>query len=166
MQALDGIAKACAAAIPPTRFFLLTDKKETQTQRPAKRLPSRTRRFRYQYPRARSRKTAGQTESMQSVTRAISARTISAKKFASPDNNKQDTKDLLAYDTYELVGICESPLYLNFERGSTSLATAVATLPLYTGGRMGQRGLYRDLCLPCRRRQDLFRRVQKKMRTR
>lgn len=43
-------------------------------------------------------------------------------------NNKKDTRDLFAYDEYELVGICESPLYLNFERGSTSLGNgSVAT---------------------------------------
>ena len=42
--------------------------------------------------------------------------------------NKQDTRDLFAYEEYELVGICESPLYLNFERGSTSLGNgSVAT---------------------------------------
>lgn len=36
-------------------------------------------------------------------------------------NNKEDTKDLFQYDTYKVTGLINSPLYMNFERGSTSL---------------------------------------------
>lgn len=36
-------------------------------------------------------------------------------------NNKEDTLDMLAYDTYTITGIANSPLFLNFERGSTSI---------------------------------------------
>ncbi len=36
-------------------------------------------------------------------------------------SNDKNTRDMLAYDTYTITGLVESPLYLNFERGSTSL---------------------------------------------
>ncbi len=37
------------------------------------------------------------------------------------DSNADDTRELLAYDTYTLVGLAESPLYLNYERGTASI---------------------------------------------
>lgn len=37
------------------------------------------------------------------------------------DTNEGDTLDMFAYEEYELVGLIDSPVYLNFERGSTSL---------------------------------------------
>ncbi len=36
-------------------------------------------------------------------------------------DNTDDTLDMLAYDTYTITGIADSPLYLNFERGSSSI---------------------------------------------
>lgn len=36
-------------------------------------------------------------------------------------SNEEDTLDMLAYDAYTIVGIADSPLYLNFERGSSSV---------------------------------------------
>lgn len=36
-------------------------------------------------------------------------------------SNKEDTLDMLSYDSYILTGIADSPLYLNFERGSSSI---------------------------------------------
>ena len=47
------------------------------------------------------------------------------------NSNESDTRDLFAYDTYEIVGLCESPLYLNFERGSTSLGNGSVATYLY-----------------------------------
>lgn len=37
------------------------------------------------------------------------------------DNNLEDTKDMLKYREYEVVGIVDSPYYMNFERGTTSI---------------------------------------------
>lgn len=37
------------------------------------------------------------------------------------ENNEDDTKDFFSCDAYEVVGKADSPLYLNFERGATSL---------------------------------------------
>lgn len=53
------------------------------------------------------------------------------KKIQISKNNESDTRDLFAYDTYEIVGLCESPLYLNFERGSTSLGNGSVATYLY-----------------------------------
>ncbi len=39
------------------------------------------------------------------------------------ENNDEDTLDMLVYGSYEVVGIIENPLYLNFERGTTSLGS-------------------------------------------
>ncbi|MBR1692251.1 MAG: FtsX-like permease family protein [Lachnospiraceae bacterium] len=36
-------------------------------------------------------------------------------------NNHDDTREMFACDTYTVVGLADSPIYLNFERGSTSL---------------------------------------------
>ncbi len=47
------------------------------------------------------------------------------------ENNDEDTRDLFKYDSYEIVGICDSPLYLNFERGSTSLGNGSVATYLY-----------------------------------
>ena len=46
-------------------------------------------------------------------------------------NNESDTRDLFAYESYKIVGLCESPLYLNFERGSTSLGNGSVATYLY-----------------------------------
>lgn len=37
--------------------------------------------------------------------------------------NDEDTLDLLAYDEYTLVGLAQSPLYLNFQRGTSSIGS-------------------------------------------
>lgn len=37
------------------------------------------------------------------------------------EGNLQDTKDMLKYQEYEIVGVVESPYYMNFERGTTSI---------------------------------------------
>lgn len=37
------------------------------------------------------------------------------------ENNEKDTKDMLKYKEYTITGTVVSPIYLNFERGSTSL---------------------------------------------
>ena len=36
-------------------------------------------------------------------------------------DNDEDTLDMVAFDSYTVVGIVQNPLYLNFERGTTSL---------------------------------------------
>ena len=37
------------------------------------------------------------------------------------DGNEEGTLDLLAFEEYTLVGLAESPLYLNFERGTAGI---------------------------------------------
>ena len=37
------------------------------------------------------------------------------------ENNLEDTMELLKYKEYEVVGVVESPYYMNFERGTTSI---------------------------------------------
>ena len=53
-----------AAAIPPTRFFCSQTKRRHRRRDRRKGCQAAHAAFRYQYPRARSRKSAGQTESM------------------------------------------------------------------------------------------------------
>lgn len=43
------------------------------------------------------------------------------KKIIIESENKSDTLDMLKYNSYTITGIADSPLYLNFERGSTSI---------------------------------------------
>ena len=43
------------------------------------------------------------------------------KKIKVSKNNTDTTLDLLTYDTYTITGIANTPLYLNYERGSTSV---------------------------------------------
>ncbi len=43
------------------------------------------------------------------------------KKITVSSGNTKDTADMLTYDTYTITGIADSPLYLNFERGTSSI---------------------------------------------
>ena len=43
------------------------------------------------------------------------------KKIKVSKSNTETTLDLLAYDTYTITGLANSPLYMNYERGSTSI---------------------------------------------
>jgi len=45
--------------------------------------------------------------------------------------NDQDTLDAFVYDTYTIVGLTDSPTYLNMERGTTKLAGGKITAYLY-----------------------------------
>lgn len=46
-------------------------------------------------------------------------------------SNDEDTQDLLAYDSYTLVGLMFSPAYLNYERGTTSLGSGSVDAFIY-----------------------------------
>lgn len=46
-------------------------------------------------------------------------------------NNDEDTLDLLAYDTYTLVGLIQSPYYLNYERGTSSIGSGSVAAFVY-----------------------------------
>lgn len=37
------------------------------------------------------------------------------------DNNEEDTRDMFSGTEYKIVGICDAPFYINYERGSTAL---------------------------------------------
>ena len=37
------------------------------------------------------------------------------------EDNEESTKDMFAFSEYTIVGLCDSPLYINYERGTTSL---------------------------------------------
>ena len=43
------------------------------------------------------------------------------KRIIVSEANDEDTADLLAYDSYVITGIADTPLYLNFERGSSAI---------------------------------------------
>ena len=47
------------------------------------------------------------------------------------DSNEEDTKDGFRYKEYTITGLAESPLYLNFERGSTSLGNGSVRCFIY-----------------------------------
>jgi len=51
-------------------------------------------------------------------------------------HNDEDTLDLLAFDEYTVVGLADTPLYFNYERGTTSIGsgTVAAFLLLPEGG--------------------------------
>ena len=51
--------------------------------------------------------------------------------FSISSDNKKDTREMFAYETYTLTGIVDSPVYLNFERGSTSLGSGTVTCYVY-----------------------------------
>ncbi|MCI9639749.1 MAG: FtsX-like permease family protein [Emergencia sp.] len=48
-------------------------------------------------------------------------------------DNEDDTLDMLTHDTYTVVGTCVSPIYLNFERGSTALGNGSVSGFAYLG---------------------------------
>ncbi len=45
--------------------------------------------------------------------------------------NKEETMDMLAYDTYTIVGVGLSPTYMNFQRGSSSIGSGVVSCFIY-----------------------------------
>lgn len=45
--------------------------------------------------------------------------------------NKEETMDMLAYDTYTVVGVAMSPTYMNFQRGSSSIGSGVVSCFIY-----------------------------------
>ena len=47
------------------------------------------------------------------------------------DNNTQDTLDNFAYSEYTIVGIVTSPIYINYERGGTSLGNGSVSAFIY-----------------------------------
>ena len=49
------------------------------------------------------------------------------RKITLTSTNDEDTLDLFAHETYELVGIVDSPEYLNHERGTTSLGSGAVS---------------------------------------
>ena len=46
-------------------------------------------------------------------------------------NNDEDTRDLLVYDEYTLVGLVQSPYYLNYERGTSSIGNGSVSAFVY-----------------------------------
>ena len=57
---------------------------------------------------------------------ALSGLGIGEEVRISPDN-EQDIAALFRYDAYTVVGLVRSPLYINFERGTTSIGSGVVT---------------------------------------
>ena len=55
---------------------------------------------------------------------------IGTKLYIAPDNDA-DTKELFAHSEYTVVGLADSPLYLNYERGTTSLGSGSVSCFVY-----------------------------------
>lgn len=47
------------------------------------------------------------------------------------DNNSKDTKEMFSYDSYTVVGLVNSPSYINMERGTTSLGNGRISAFIY-----------------------------------
>ena len=62
--------------------------------------------------------------------RMLPASAVGSKLTISSEND-QDTLDAFVYDTYTIVGLTDSPTYLNMERGTTKLAGGKITAYLY-----------------------------------
>lgn len=69
---------------------------------------------------------------------------IGSKLLISKDND-QDTLDAFTYDTYNIVGLVDSPTYLNMERGTTKLAGGKITAYLYVPEGGFSRDYYTEL---------------------
>lgn len=52
-------------------------------------------------------------------------------KIVIADSNTQDTIDQFAYDSYTVVGIAQSPYYLNYERGNTNVGNGKVSAFMY-----------------------------------
>ncbi len=52
-----------------------------------------------------------------------SSEKMGIKTISLKDGNEQDTVDMLRYKEFKVVGYCYSPIYIHFERGTTSLGT-------------------------------------------
>ena len=47
------------------------------------------------------------------------------------ESNKEDTRELLRYPEYTLVGLCSSPYYLNYQRGTSSIGSGSVAAFVY-----------------------------------
>lgn len=57
------------------------------------------------------------------------------REFVVSDSNTDDVKDAFTYNTYTIVGIVQSPLYLNFERGTAPVGNgSVTSFAYFMGG--------------------------------
>ena len=66
--------------------------------------------------------------------------------FVSP-NNDEDTLDLLRHDEYTLVGLADSPLYLNYERGTASIGSGSISAFLLMPESAFDSDVYREIYL-------------------
>ena len=61
------------------------------------------------------------------VDAAVYDASVIGKKLRLSPDNEEDTLESFSYDEYKIVGIVNSPLYIQFERGNTSLGNGTVT---------------------------------------
>lgn len=70
------------------------------------------------------------------------------KRLTVSDANEADTRERLAVEEFTIVGLCSSPIFLNFERGSTTVGKGTLTAFLYVPeSAFNMDGVYTEIAL-------------------
>lgn len=72
------------------------------------------------------------------------------------DSNKSDTLDMFAVREFTIVGLVQSPLYLNFERGSTSLGDGSVSCYMYVTEDAWDIDYYTEMYVTLEKRGTIF----------
>ncbi len=72
------------------------------------------------------------------------------------DNNDEATLDLFAYDEYTIVGLANSPLYMNYERGSASIGSGTISAFALMPPEAFEGEIYYEIYLRLSQRADAY----------
>lgn len=72
------------------------------------------------------------------------------------ESNDSDTKDSFCYDSYTVVGMVHSPMYINIERGTTSIGNGRVNGFIYIPEDGFEFEYYKEVYLKCQDRYDIY----------
>ncbi len=78
------------------------------------------------------------------------------KKLVFTDSNEKDTLDMLKKHEFEIVGLVKSPMFLNYERGSTSLLDGVVSCFLYVDEEAWKLEYYTEMFVSLSEKRELY----------
>lgn len=78
------------------------------------------------------------------------------KKILLPDTAQNENRDMFSCSEYTVVGLCNSPLYLNFERGTTKLEGGAVNAFAYLTEEGFDSEYYTSLCVTLSEKAEIF----------
>lgn len=78
------------------------------------------------------------------------------KEIAISDSNSDEVKDSFKYDSYKVVGMVNSPSYINMERGTTSIGNGRVSAFMYIGQEGFCFDYYKEMYVLCQNEYDIY----------